>query len=64
MENNESQIVSLGGTSSRQYVSRPPNTDYKAQYIQKTVKHGGAKLMIWRSFSYNGVGRIHLELEA
>lgn len=55
----ESKIVLFCGTGSRQYVRRPPNTEYKAQYTRKTVKHGGAKVMVWGSFSYNGVGPIH-----
>lgn len=55
----ESKIVLFGGTGSRQYVRRPPNTEYKAQYTIKTVKHGGAKIMIWGCFSYGGVGPIH-----
>ena len=33
--------------------------NYVCMCTQKTVKHGGAKLMIWRSFSYNSVGQIH-----
>ena len=56
----ESKIVLFGGTGSRQYVRRPPNTAYEPQYTTKTVKHGGAKVMVWGSFSYYGVGPIHL----
>lgn len=55
----ESKIVLFGGTGSRQYVRRPPNTEYLPQFTRKTVKHGGAKVMIWGSFSYNGVGPLY-----
>lgn len=55
----ESKIVLFGGTGSRQYVRRPPNTENKAKYTIKAVKHGGAKVMIWGCFSYNGVGPIY-----
>lgn len=55
----ESKIVLFGGTGSRQFVRRPHNTEYQPQFTRKTVKHGGAKVMIWGSFSYNGVGPIH-----
>ena len=55
---NESKIIVFGGTGPR-HVRCPPITEYKAQYTQKIVKHGGAKLMIWESFSYNGVGQIY-----
>ena len=41
----ESKIVLLGGTRFKQYVGRLPNFEYMALYTQKTVKHGGAKLM-------------------
>ena len=55
----ESKIVLFGGSGSSEYVRRSPNTEYKAQDTQKTVKHDGAKLIIWESFSYNVVGQIH-----
>lgn len=56
----ESKIVLYGGTGSRQYVRRPPNTEYQPKYTVKTVKHGGSKIIIWACFSYYGVGPIHL----
>lgn len=55
----ETKIVLFGGTGSRQYVRRPENSAYKPQYTVKTVKHGGAKVMAWGSFSYSGIGPIH-----
>lgn len=55
----ESKIVLFGGTGSRKYVRRPPNTEYHPKYTTKTVKHGGSKIMVWGCFSYNGVGPIH-----
>lgn len=55
----ESKIVLFGGTGSREYVRRPPNTEFLEKFTRKTVKHGGAKIMIWGCFSHNGVGPIH-----
>lgn len=55
----ETKIVLFGGTGSRQYVRRPENSEFKPRYTIKTVKHGGAKVMAWGSFSYAGVGPIH-----
>ena len=49
----KAKFVLFGGTRFRQYVRRSLNTEYKALYTQKTVKHDSA------SFSYNGVGQIH-----
>lgn len=54
----ESKIVLFGSSGSRQYVRRPPRTEFKPQYTIKTVKHGGAKINIWGCFSYHGVGPI------
>jgi len=56
----ESKLVLFGGTGSRQYVRRPPNTEYHPNYTLKTVKHGGLKIMVWACFSYSGVGPIHM----
>lgn len=55
----ESKIVLYGGTGSRQYVRRPSNTEFQQKYTIKSVKHGGAKVMVWGCFSYNGVGPIY-----
>lgn len=55
----ESKIVLFGTKGRRQYVRRPPGTEYQPQYIVKTVKHGGAKIMVWGCFSHNGVGPIY-----
>uniref|UniRef100_A0A3B5QR67 Tc1-like transposase DDE domain-containing protein n=1 Tax=Xiphophorus maculatus TaxID=8083 RepID=A0A3B5QR67_XIPMA len=55
----ESKIVLFGSQGHRQYVRRPANTEFKPQYSLKTIKHGGASIMIWGCFSYYGVGPIH-----
>lgn len=55
----ESKIILYGGKGSRQYVRRPPNTEYDPRYTIKTVKHGGSSIMVWGCFSYRGVGPIH-----
>uniref|UniRef100_A0A3Q2Q7R2 Uncharacterized protein n=1 Tax=Fundulus heteroclitus TaxID=8078 RepID=A0A3Q2Q7R2_FUNHE len=55
----ESKIVLFGSKGHRQYVRRPANTEFKPQYSLKTIKHGGASIMIWGCFSYYGVGPIH-----
>lgn len=41
------------------HVRRPVNAAYNPKYTIKTVKHGGGNIMIWGSFSYNGVGALH-----
>uniref|UniRef100_A0A9J8D9V3 Tc1-like transposase DDE domain-containing protein n=3 Tax=Cyprinus carpio TaxID=7962 RepID=A0A9J8D9V3_CYPCA len=55
----ESKIVLFGSKGHRQFVRRPPNSEFKPQYTVKTVKHGGASIMIWACFSYYGVGPIY-----
>ena len=55
----ESKIVLFGSKGRRQFVRRPPNTEFKPQYTLKTVKHGGASIMTWGCFSYRGVGPIY-----
>lgn len=55
----ESKIVLFGGLGSRQYVRRPPNTEFLPRYTTKTVKHGGSRIMIWGCFSYYGTGPIY-----
>ncbi len=52
----ESKIVLFGSRGRRQFVRRPPNTEFKPQYTVKTVKHGGASIMIWACFSYYVLG--------
>lgn len=54
------QNRTIWGNWIKMYVRRPPNTEQDPRYTTKTVKHGGAKVMVWRSFSYNGVDSIHL----
>lgn len=55
----ESKIVLIGSEDCRQFVRRPPNTEYKPQYTVKTVKQGGASIMVWGCFAYFGVGSIY-----
>uniref|UniRef100_A0A7N8XIW6 Transposase Tc1-like domain-containing protein n=1 Tax=Mastacembelus armatus TaxID=205130 RepID=A0A7N8XIW6_9TELE len=55
----ESKIVLFGSKDHRQFVRRPPNSEFKPQYTVKTVKRGGASIMIWACFSYYGVGPIY-----
>lgn len=43
----------------RQYVRRPVNSEYNREYITKTVKHGWFFIMIWRYFSFYGIGPIY-----
>lgn len=56
----ESKIELFGSSGSRKYVRRPPNMEYNPRFTTKTVKHGGAKVMVWGSFSYGAVGPIYL----
>ncbi len=51
-----SKIVLFGSRGCRQFVRWPPNTEFKPQYTVKTVKHGGASIMIWGCFSYYVLG--------
>ena len=46
-------LISLNG---KQYVRRPPNKQLNAKYIKKTVKHGGASIMVCYRFSASTVG--------
>ena len=46
--------------SSVQYVRRPVGQRYNPKYMKPTVKHGGGRIMIWGSFSANGVGPLKL----
>ena len=55
MWTDESKIALFGSRGHRQFVRWPPNTELKPQCTVKTVKHGGACIMIWGSFSYYGV---------
>lgn len=55
----ESKIVLFGSKDRRQFVRRPPNTEFKPKYTLKTVKHGSSSIMIWGCFSYYGVGTIY-----
>uniref|UniRef100_A0A336MYQ3 CSON007742 protein n=1 Tax=Culicoides sonorensis TaxID=179676 RepID=A0A336MYQ3_CULSO len=56
----ETKIVLFGSAGRRQYVRRPINKEYDPKYVNRTVKHGGGKIVVWGCFSYNGVGPLHL----
>lgn len=56
----ESKVVLFGSSGLRQYVRRPPRTEFNPKYTVKTIKHGGSKVMVWGCFSYNQIGPIHL----
>jgi hypothetical protein len=43
---------------SKQYVRRRPGEELRRGCIVPTVKHGGGKVMVWGSFTANGVGPI------
>lgn len=55
-------IVLFGSKGHRQFVRRPTHTEFKPQFTVKTVKtvkHGGASIMVWGCYSYDGIGPIH-----
>ena len=55
----ESKIVLFGSRGHRQFVRQPSKTEFKPQNTLKTIKHGGASIMIWGYFSYYGGGPIY-----
>lgn len=50
----------LFNSDGRQTVRRPANKSFDPRYTKKTVKHGGGNIMVWGSFSWYGIGPIHL----
>ncbi|KAJ8349552.1 hypothetical protein SKAU_G00246820 [Synaphobranchus kaupii] len=61
----ESKTVLFGYSGRRQYIRRPPGTEFKPQYTVKTVKHGGKKnhgmgmFFILRCWAYLSYTRDH-----
>ena len=47
------------GSDGKTYVRRPPNQQCNPMYTIKTIKHGCESVMVWRAFSWHGVGPIH-----
>jgi len=43
------------GSDGKPYVRRPPNKQLDPKYTKKTVKHGGASIMVWGCFIASGV---------
>lgn len=54
----ESKVVLFGSSGTKNYVRRPPLTEFKPQYTTKSVKHGGCSVMVWGCFSWYGIGPI------
>jgi transposase len=46
----------LFSRSGHRYVRRKPGEEMLEQCLEKTVKHGGGKIMVWGCFHANGVG--------
>jgi len=44
------------GSDGKPYVRRSPNKQLDPKYTKKTVKHGGASIMVWGCFTASGVG--------
>lgn len=55
----ESKFNLFGPDIDKQYVRRPPNTEYSPKYTTKTIKHGGGNIQVWGCFSWNGVGPLY-----
>lgn len=51
------KIILFGSRSN--WLDDPPNNVFKPQFIVKKVKYGGTSIMIWRYFSYYGIGSIY-----
>lgn len=49
----------LRGSDGKLFIRRPINEELSPKYTKKTTKHGGGGIMVWGSFSWNGVGPIH-----
>ena len=43
-------------SSDKQYIRRPNKQRFDTKYSCKTIKHGGLRLTLWGSLSWNAVG--------
>uniref|UniRef100_A0A665VXM3 Transposase IS30-like HTH domain-containing protein n=1 Tax=Echeneis naucrates TaxID=173247 RepID=A0A665VXM3_ECHNA len=53
------RLFFLGLRATDSFIRCPESTEFKPQHTVKTVKQGGAGIMIWECFSYYGVGPIY-----
>jgi len=44
------------GSDGKPYVRRSPDKQLDPKYTKKTIKHGGASIMVWGCFTASGVG--------
>jgi hypothetical protein len=49
----------LFGSDGVQYCHRYYGDSINQLFTQKTVKHGGGKVIVWECINKNGVGRLH-----
>ena len=42
-----------------QYALFRPGQAYDDQFVKKTIKHGGGKVMVWVCITGQGMGRLH-----
>lgn len=46
------------GSDGRQWCWRRPGQEFDDRFVQKTVKHGGGKVMVWGCMTRAGLGRL------
>ena len=47
--------LNVFGSDGKQYVRCPFNKQLHSEYTKKTIKHGGASIMVWDCFTASGV---------